>query len=331
MASNSAVSIDTTPDIARLTASLCMVGAGLMHFLILPEHVEHATGHAWFFAIAGALQVVWGAIGWRANRRVVDGLGMALAATLILLWGVTRVLPPPFSNLPEEIEGAGILSKSLEAGAFAALLVAVRRERGMRLAAWAVGGAVVAAFALYAGGRLAGPLFPSLWAEQAEAGSSPSGVHTHVGGQRVRIDDKQAGPWIVRVLTSPVPPVPGNFLVEVRVRQEDGGPTRKDVEVWIEARPDEGPAEVVRVAAVPELAKIPGEVAAQVPVPHAGIWLITVTVDGPEGRGEIGFAERISGSLGLGAWMSALLPFGGLALLVIGYAVLSRAVPRGEM
>jgi hypothetical protein len=316
-------------DLARLTAALCMAGAGLMHLLILPEHFEHAPAHGWFFAAAGVAQIGWAAVGWRPGRAWVDILGLVLAGSLIVLWGITRVFPAPFSATPEEIDGAGLIAKALEAGAFAAISVSLARGRQVRALMLASAIAVAAAGLFHAGGRLAGPYFPSLWVEEAEAGAADVGVHTHVSGQRVRLNDVSAGPWVVRVLTSPVPPRPGNFLVEVRVRDAATGRTRQDADVWIEARPEEGSANAIRVEGQPELAKIPGELAAQVPVDRPGIWLITVSVDGPEGQGQVGFAERVSNALGLGAWLSALLPFAGLALLVLGYAALSRASGDG--
>ena len=316
-------------DALRLTAALCMLGAGLMHLMIVPEHAEHAPAHAWFFAASGIVQIAWGAVGWRRTRPALDVGGMVLAGSLILLWLVTRIYPAPFSTDPEEVDGAGVISKVLEAGAFVALVVAIAREGGRR---WAVVGAVlsvVAAAGFYAGGRLAGPWLPSLWALEGEgSGAAEAGVHSHLVGQRIRLDDEPMGPWLVRVLTSPYPPRPGNFLVEVRVKDAGTGEVREDVEVWIEARQEGETGEPIRLHAGQAGAKIPGEYAAQVPVPAAGIWLVTVSVDGPEGHGQGGFAERVSSSLGLGAWMSALLPFAGLALLVLGYAALVRAFPE---
>lgn len=315
-------------DALRLTAALCMLGAGLMHLMIIPEQAEHAPAHAWFFAAAGVVQIAWAAVGWRRSRPAVDLAGMVLAGSLIVLWFVTRLYPAPFSTHPEVVDGAGVISKVLEAAVFVALAVAVAREGGRR---WAAAGAilsVVAAAGFYAGGQLAGPWLPSLWAQDTDgSGVAEAGVHSHLVGQRIRLDDETMGPWRVRVLTSPFPPRPGDFLIEVRVKDAGTGQVRRDVEVWIEARPEGETGEPIRIQAGQAEAKIPGEYAAQVPVDQAGVWIVTVRVDGPEGQGHGGFAERVSSSLGLGAWMSALLPFAGLALLVLGYAALARAFP----
>jgi hypothetical protein len=310
-----------------------------MHLMIVPEHAEHAPAHAWFFAVSGILQIAWGAVGWRRTHPALDLFGMVLAGSLILLWFVTRIYPAPFSTHPEEVDGAGVISKVLEAGVVVALAVAVVRESGRRWAAAGVFLGLVAAAGFYGGGRLAEPWLPSLWAQEEDAlGGAETGVHSHLVGQRIRLDDQPMGPWVVRVLTSPYPPRPDDFLVEVRVKDAGTGEVRQDLEVWIEARQEGESVGSVRVPAEQNqdpassdcrgCAKIPGEYAAQVPVPAAGIWLITVSVDGPEGHGQGGFAERVSSSLGLGAWMSALLPFAGLALLVLGYAALVRAFPE---
>ncbi len=313
-------------DTLRLSAALSMLGAGLMHLMIVPEHVDHAPAHGWFFAAAGAVQIAWSALGWRRTRRAVDIFGMVLAGSLILLWAVTRIYRAPFSTQAEVVDGAGLISKGLEAASFVALTVVLARE-GDRRGPW-VGTflAVIASIGLYVGGRWVEPAFPGLWAQ--ESGTvAEAGVHSHVIGQRVRLDDQPMGPWVVRVLTSPVPPSPDNFLVEVRVKDAATGRVRRDVGVTILARLEGDTSEPLQVTAGPEAARIPGEFAAQIPVPEAGIWLITIQVDGPEGPGQGGFAERVASPLGLGTWMSALLPFAGLALLVIGYAALTRAFP----
>jgi hypothetical protein len=325
-------------DWLRVTAALCMMGAGLMHLMIVPEHAEHAPAHGWFFAAAGVAQLAWAAIGWRRTRLIVDIAGMGMSVSLIALWAATRVVPAPFSTAPEAVDGAGVISKALEAGAFMALVFAAGREK---LFGWTVAGTALglaAAAGLYFGSRLIAPSFPSLWAITSPQSLADVGVHSHVSGQRVRMDDAPAGPWTVRVLTSPVPPRPGSFLVEVRV-QDSSGRVRRDVTVWVDAiaqdrpgcdsssSPAAGVKCHVRLQADQVGAKIPGEFAAQVPVDRSGIWLIRVEVDGADGQGQVSFEERVSSSLGLGGWFSALLPFAGLALLVLGYAALSRAFP----
>jgi len=326
MSAPSSLSRATPFDTLRLTAALSMLGAGLMHLMIVPEHVEHAPAHGWFFAVAGVVQIAWSAVGWRRTRRAVDVLGLVLAGSLILLWVVTRIYPAPFSSGPEEVDGAGLISKGLEAVTFVALAAVLAREGDRRSAAIGSLLAVLATIGLYAGGRLAGPAFPALWAQESET-AGEAGVHSHIIGQRVRLDDEPMGPWLVRVLTSPVPPSPQNFLVEVRVKDAETGRVRGDVGVTILAHLEGDSSEPVRVTAGPDAARIPGEFAAQVPVSGPGVWLITVQVDGPQGQGQGGFAERVASPLGLGAWLSALLPFAGLALLVLGYAALTRAFP----
>jgi hypothetical protein len=311
-------------DTPHLTAALSMLGAGLMHLMILPEHFDHAPAHAWFFAVAGVLQIGWSAIAWRPTHKAVDLFGLVMAGCLILLWGVTRIYPAPFSSGPEKVDGAGLISKALEGAAFIALTIILVRQGERRWPAYGALLAVVATVGLYFGGRIAGPAFPSLWADVTASGA---GVHSHVLGQRVRLDDTPTGPWLLRVLTSPVPPTPDDFLVEVRVKEAATGVVRRNVTVWVEARPQSGSGIPVRVQASLIGAKIPGEYAAQVPVRSPGVWLITVGVDGPEGQGQGGFAERVANPLGLGAWLSALLPFAGLALLVLGYAALARTFP----
>ncbi|HSB88801.1 MAG TPA: hypothetical protein VLD63_02125 [Anaerolineales bacterium] len=311
-------------DTLRLTAALSMLGAGLMHLMILPEHFDHAPAHAWFFAVVGILQLGWSAIAWRPTRKAVDVFGLAMAGCLILLWVVTRIYPAPFSAGPEEVDGSGLISKALEAASFVTLAIVLVRQSERR---WLAGGtllAVVATAGLYFGGRIAGPAFPSLWADET---ASEAGVHSHVLGQRVRLDDAATGPWLLRVLTSPVPPTPDNFLVEVRVKDARTGRVRRDVTVWVEARPEQQDGVPIRVEGSLDGAKIPGEYAAPLSVEGAGVWLITVNVAGPDGNGQVGFAERVASPLGLGAWMSALLPFAGLALLVLGYAALARTFP----
>jgi hypothetical protein len=150
------------------------------------------------------------------------------------------------------------------------------------------------------------------------------------GGRRVRMDRQEAGPYLLRAVTSPDPPLVGQMFVEVRVADGATGEVLTDVDVRLLAEPADGPSlpgGPLRGVASQELAPTPREYAASVPIPETGFWKITIQVEGHHGAAEASFLERVSAP---GHWIHVLVvavPFLGLIGLGYGY---SRLRPRPE-
>ncbi len=104
-------------------AAAFMIVAGLIHFAIVPLHWGHSPAHALFLALSGTVEIAWGVAFWSRPTFTFYRLGIVTAAALIALWAITRVLPAPFSDGPEEIEAFGLVSKFLEGIGLAALAV----------------------------------------------------------------------------------------------------------------------------------------------------------------------------------------------------------------
>lgn len=87
---------------------------GLFHWFAILEHVGEAPS-MWFFAVSGAVQifVIPFALRW---ERAAWWSGVALSVFFLVLYGATRIVPPPFSVEPEGVEGFGLLSKATELG-----------------------------------------------------------------------------------------------------------------------------------------------------------------------------------------------------------------------
>lgn len=145
------------------------------------------------------------------------------------------------------------------------------------------------------------------------------------GGRRVILQDEMAGPYRVRVVTSPTPPRVETLYVEVRVTDPESGEALTDVSVQTMAEDTEGQSATVTAQASHDIAPIPTEYAAHLPVSSTGVWRITIQIDGPEGQGEVSFLTRVSGSATLGVAISVGLPIAGLALLVVLFLYLQRA------
>jgi hypothetical protein len=148
------------------------------------------------------------------------------------------------------------------------------------------------------------------------------------GGRRVRLNDKSAGPYRLRVVTSPTPPQVENLYVEVRVTDAMGGKTLTDVNVVVSATPVEVDGQSIRVEATHDIAPIPTEYAAHLPVDATGLWEIGISVDGPDGAGTASFVLMISSPPSL-SWLVAIgAPVGGLAALIAAFIWLQRNTER---
>lgn len=150
------------------------------------------------------------------------------------------------------------------------------------------------------------------------------------GGRRVRLDDQPAGPYLLRVVTSPTPPQVDNLYVEIRVSSAETGEILEDVNVSVQARHQSRSQPSIDVVATHDIAPIPNEYAAHLPVDVTGIWSITVFVDGDPGYGEATFDERVNSPSILPTLITIGAPVGGLAILIGIFIWLQRNSQRAS-
>jgi hypothetical protein len=173
-------------------AVLTMMLAGVMHLYVVRDHWAHAPAHGLFFLIAGIFQIGWSIALLRADSEALRRTGFVGVLVLVLLWGVTRLLPAPFGHGPEEVDVPGVATKVCEVACAAALGLliaasAISVTTQPRRTAWRpVAGLAIAAFALtgltYGAARAAEPLLPGLSAEaveQHEHPGAPAPDHEH--------------------------------------------------------------------------------------------------------------------------------------------------------
>ncbi len=157
-------------------ASFAIAFAGLIHLVLVPEHYAHAPAQGIFFAVAGIVEIVWAILFLRKPTENMYYIGVALAGGLIVLWGVTRVLPEPFAHEIGEIDLGGIVCKVSEmVGVVALLMLAaqgkiagiIKRSFG-RLLSEALLVSFFVAFLAYVAGHEFEPLMPFLAGEHEE-------------------------------------------------------------------------------------------------------------------------------------------------------------------
>lgn len=144
------------------------------------------------------------------------------------------------------------------------------------------------------------------------------------GGRQIQLEDEPAGPYVVRVVTSPTPPRVENLYLEVRVAEAASGRVVTDARVFAAAVPAEGEGPVVEAEATHDIAPIPTEYAAHLVVPTAGTWRVRVRIEGAEGTGEVEFLVRVLEPSSLGAVVSVGLPVAGLIALGVIFLLLQR-------
>lgn len=159
---------------------------------------------------------------------------------------------------------------------------------------------------------------------QAEAGGPGT------GGRRVRLEDEPAGPYLVRVVTSPTPPRVEMLYLEIRVEEAASGALVQDATVLVRADYLDGAAPSVEGQATHAIAPNPVEYGVHLPVSEAGRWEISVQIEGGAGSGEIRFEERISRSTSLSTILVIGLPIGGLTALIAVFLGLQRQRDRSR-
>jgi hypothetical protein len=150
------------------------------------------------------------------------------------------------------------------------------------------------------------------------------------GGRRVRLDDEAAGPYLVRVVTSPTPPRVENLYVEVRVLESNSSQVIVDAQVTILAAPEGEPTPTLREVATHDIAPIPTEYAAHLVIPEAGLWRITIQVESDMGMAEVEFLARVSKPSSIGVIFAVGAPVVGIAILALIFLRLQRATQEAQ-
>jgi len=115
----------------RLVVLALAVGAGVMHLLLVPDHlVDVSTEHAKFFAVVGVAQISFGILFMVKPTKRFAFIGIVGNIGSIILYSVTRIenLPAPF-GAPEGIDAVGIIAKIVEMSLVSLLIyLAVYKE-----------------------------------------------------------------------------------------------------------------------------------------------------------------------------------------------------------
>ena len=114
---------------ALFAASSLMLADGILHFYVVSEHLS-ILSFAVFFVVAGAVQLVLGFGLFRA-KPLVYLFSVLVLIGLVVVFFVTRVVPPPGVTEPEQFEAVGVVSKLLEFGALGALGYLMYRWRSV--------------------------------------------------------------------------------------------------------------------------------------------------------------------------------------------------------
>jgi hypothetical protein len=153
-----------------LLSAIMTILAGIIHLVLVSAHMEHAPAHGLFFLLVGIAQIIWGVLVWRQPSIRLYYIGAITAGWLIILYGVTRVFPAPFSHGPEGIETIDIICKFCEALGMFSLLILIFQGlllHGGRFYAWRAIALILfmsglAGFATYGIARATEPILPWL-------------------------------------------------------------------------------------------------------------------------------------------------------------------------
>ncbi|MCG3211508.1 MAG: hypothetical protein FOGNACKC_05154 [Anaerolineae bacterium] len=144
--------------------------AGMIYLIIAPGYWLTAPIYCLFIVLAGLAELTWAAIYARRPSLNVGVAGLLLTIWLLVLWGISRVLPAPFSIEPGSIDAAGLAAKLAEVVGLLALAVIMFQYYAVgsgRPAAWrALAGVAVIGIVLgalgYGAARASEPYFPAL-------------------------------------------------------------------------------------------------------------------------------------------------------------------------
>ncbi len=136
------------------------------------------------------------------------------------------------------------------------------------------------------------------------------------GGTRVIVGDQIIGPYRLYVTSSPEPALVGTVTYVVRVSNPDTGEKIKDAEVTVQLT--HGTTKTtLKHAATHADAGNPIDYAAHIVIEQSGTWDGVIVVNGPAGRAEVTFLQRVSPPRQLNTLIAAGIPF----LVILGVLV----------
>ena len=114
--------------IRRAVASVTLLGAGVVHAIVVPQHLHEWVAAGVFFVILAVVEAIGAAVVWSdrmiGSRLVVNGL-VAVTAGTIALWAVSRTVGLPFGpdpGMPEAVGAWDIAATTMELITLVALL-----------------------------------------------------------------------------------------------------------------------------------------------------------------------------------------------------------------
>ena len=165
-------------DVTRCWAGFASLGAGLVHLAVVQEHLAEWWVYGVFFAVIGALQILWALVALARDDAPFAGLVAIVNAGVIALWVATRTVGLPVGPEPwtsEAVGRADTLCTVLEAMVVVLLLTTSRVPRevapprlapGARLALMGAGALVMATITT-----------PALAATESGEHAHPHGTH----------------------------------------------------------------------------------------------------------------------------------------------------------
>lgn len=114
---NAKAEVQTDSALAARCAAIASVGAGLIHFAVMPAHFLQWWAAGIFFAVATVFQLMWAYLAWSRPRTTLLAAGIGLNAAIAALWVASSTVGLPFgphAGAPEPPDAAGICALLLE-------------------------------------------------------------------------------------------------------------------------------------------------------------------------------------------------------------------------
>ncbi len=314
--------------------------AGTVSLAGVPGVAVGGSASVILMALTGLCQVLWGTAYILRQSAGAVWLGVAIQAAALVA-AVLGAVPVPATGIAV---ATSVTALRVAAGLTGLVLLAAQHAAGpavqslrtpgtlARLAAATVGSAALLSLLWIAIAPLTLPLpLTPATAQPGAVGTPSADAEPHAGGDeahqatfRVRLSGERAGAYVVDAFTGPTEV--GDLFVEFRVADASGA-AQDGLTVRVQASPAEGEASPVVGGASADLAQVPGDYAVSLPVPSAGFWNVTATIEGPEGQASVGFSERVGGTANVAGWVLAGVP---LVIAALFGLLFLRTAGRGR-
>lgn len=121
--------------LSRYVIAALAITTGMIHLLLIPEHLEESFLFGIFFVVSGTALIAYGSIAAFSRKKIMYYIGIGGIIILTGLYSFTRLIAVPFSEHSgvESVSGIDIVTQVVQIALLGALIYAFAAQRKLEM------------------------------------------------------------------------------------------------------------------------------------------------------------------------------------------------------